>query len=568
MSSRTGAPARQAAEVVPITRGASDPIPPGAVPRTRAEREGLRRLAEDFAAAHAGELVPPLVLDQLRNAAQTLIRSAELNPRFADYAAVLLNNEVWKEHVAGVPYDKRLLLLPRCLRAADECQAAIDEFGLVCARCGLCSIRDLQEEAEGLGYAVLVAEGSDLVTSIIQTGKIRAIVGVSCLSVLEQAFPYMEAASIPGLAIPLLYDGCRNTSIDLDWVLDAIHLTGADRTTRLDLDELRGEVQTWFTPDVLTALCGPPEGETERIARAWLARGGKRWRPFLTVCAWKALQENPDAEIPDSLKRLAIAVECFHKASLVHDDIEDGDAERSGEPTLHAEFGLPVALNCGDLLVGEGYRLIATSDAPPATVAAMMKIASRGHRTLCLGQGAELCWIREPRPMTPFEVLHVFRQKTVPAFEVALQIGAAHAGADEDLLSVLGAFSDALGVAYQIRDDLEDIAVHDLRPSLPLAIAYERAKGEDRDTLERVWWREQAVPENLVSALAESRCRDLLESYRERALRSLLALTNPSLKGLLRRVAAKIFQVEMRGWCSERETRHAGGRAPLAQPPR
>jgi geranylgeranyl diphosphate synthase, type II len=551
-----------------LPRNAPAAFAPGPVPRTRAEREGLRRLAEDFAAAHAADLVPPLVLDQLRSAAEELIRSAELDPRFSDYAAVLLNNEVWKEHVAGVPYDRRLLLLPRCLRAADECPASIDEYGLVCARCGLCSIRDLQEEAESLGYAVLVAEGSDLVTSIIQTGKIRAIVGVSCLSVLERAFPYMEAASIPGLAIPLLYDGCSSTALDLDWVLDAIHLTGADRTVRLDLDELRTEVQSWFHEDVLTALCGPAEGETERIARAWLARGGKRWRPFLTVCAWKALQDDPQTDVPDSVKRLAIAVECFHKASLVHDDIEDGDVERSGEPTLHADHGVPVALNCGDLLVGEGYRLIATSDARPDTLAAMMRIASGGHRTLCLGQGAELCWIRAPRPLTPFEVLHVFRQKTVPAFEVALQIGAALAGADEDLLSVLGTYSDALGVAYQIRDDLEDVAARELRPSLPLAIAYERAKGEDRDVLKRVWAREADVPEDLVASLAESRCRDLLESYRERALRSLLALTNPSLKGLLRRVAGKIFHLEMRGWCSERETRHAGGRAAVARPPR
>ncbi len=108
----------------------------------------------------------------------------------------------------------------------------------------------------------------------------------------------MEAAAIPGLAIPLLHDGCRDTAIDLDWVLGRIHLTGADRTVRLDLDDLRSEVQSWFHEDVLTALCGPAEGETERIARAWLARGGKRWRPFLTVCAWKALQDDPRTESP------------------------------------------------------------------------------------------------------------------------------------------------------------------------------------------------------------------------------------------------------------------------------
>jgi geranylgeranyl pyrophosphate synthase len=346
-------------------------------------------------------------------------------------------------------------------------------------------------------------------------------------------------------------------------VLDAIHLNGADHTVRLDLDELRNEVQTWFKPEVLSSLFGKTaENETERIAREWLARGGKRWRPFLTVCAWKALQEDPRAAIPDSLKRLAVAVECFHKASLIHDDIEDSDEERYGEHTLHVEYGLPVALNCGDLLVGEGYRLIGSSGAPAESVATMLKIAARGHRTLCLGQGAELCWIRNPQPMSAAEILHLFRQKTAPAFEVALQIGAALAEADDNLLSVLSTFSDALGVAYQIRDDLEDLDAREVRPSLPLAIAYERAKGEDRQILEQGWQRKTDVPVELLSRLAEERCLDLLDSYRERALRSLLALANPSMKGLLRRVAGKIFQVKMKGWCSEFETRNAERHAP------
>jgi len=375
----------------------------------------------------------------------------------------------------------------------------------------------------------------------------------------------MEAASIPGIAIPLLHDGCRDTSADIDWVLEAIHLHGVDSAFRMDLDELRSEVQSWFHPEVLESLLGREgESETERVAWKWLARDGKRWRPFLTVCAWKALQENPRTGIPDSLKRLAIAVECFHKASLIHDDIEDNDSERYGEKTLHMEWGIPVALNCGDFLIGEGYRLIAACEAPAESIAAMLKIAARGHRTLCLGQGAELCWIRNPWPMSPAEVLHVFHQKTAPSFEVALQIGAALSGADEDLLSALLAFSSALGIAYQIRDDLEDLASREVRPSLPMAIAYEQAKGEERQILEMAWKRENPAPEELLSRLAGERCRDLLESYRELALRSLLPLANPGLKGMLRRVAGMIFQPEMKGWCHEHETRNAAGRKPVA----
>jgi geranylgeranyl pyrophosphate synthase len=536
------------------------------IPQTRVERERLKVTVADYVAANSTRLVPPLVLDELRVSAEEVVKLAQIDPLYTDYTAVLLNNEVWREQLAAVPYHRRLLLLPKCLRIEDKCPAPFDEFGLLCKQCGLCSIQDLQEEAEKLGYAVLVAEGSALVMALIQTGKIDAIVGVSCLSVLERAFPYMEAAAIPGVAIPLLQDDCKDTSVDIEWVWDVIHMCGDDRTRRLDLDALRAEVQSWFEPSSLSALLGSEgSGETDRIAREWLAKAGKRWRPFLTVCAWKALQPDPDAAIPEALKKLAAAVECFHKASLIHDDIEDADAERYGESALHVEHGLAVALNCGDLLIGEGYRLIAESGAPAEAQARLLGIAARGHRTLCVGQGAELCWMRNPMPMGSLEVLQIFRQKTAPAFEVALQMGAALAGAGDDLMRVLTKYSDALGIAYQIRDDLEDLAPADVRPSLPLAIAYERAKGESKLALQRAWNRREPASPLLVAELAEERCRELLESYKEEAVRSLPELDNASLKGLLRRVVGKIFQLEVKGWCSEFETRNAASRPAVTE---
>ena len=536
------------------------------IPQTRWEREQLKRVVADYVSSNAARLVPPLVLGELRTGAVEVVRIAQIDPLYTDYAGILLNNEVWREQLAAVPYERRLLLLPKCLRIEDLCPAPFDEFGLLCKQCGLCSIQDLQEEAEKLGYAVLVAEGSALVMALIQTGKIDALVGVSCLSVLERAFPYMEAAAIPGIAIPLLQDDCKDTSVDIEWVWDILHMTSDDQTRRLDLDALRQEVQSWFEPDSLNRLLGPEQGgATDRISREWLGRAGKRWRPFLTACAWKALQADSEVVIPDTLKKLAVAVECFHKASLIHDDIEDEDAERYGEKALHVEHGCAVALNCGDLLVGEGYRLIGECGAPAEAQLQMLRIASRGHRTLCLGQGAELCWRRDPQPMSSLEVLQIFRQKTAPAFEVALQMGAALAGADEEMMQVLTKYSDALGIAYQIRDDLEDIATAETGPSLPLAIAYERAKGDSKAMLARTWQREEPASPVLVAELAEARCRELLESYKEEAVRMLPALENASLKGLLRRVVGKIFQVEIKGWCSEFETRNAASSPVVAE---
>jgi geranylgeranyl diphosphate synthase type II len=547
------------------------------IPQTGAERERIKHLVERY--VEVVQPVPPLSFDELRAHSDAFVAQHGLDAKYRDYVGVLLNSEVWREQLAAVPYERRLLLMPKCLRVEDKCPAPFDEFGLLCKRCGLCSIQDLQDEAERLGYAVLVAEGSALVMALIQTGKIDAIVGVSCLSVLEKAFPYMEAAAIPGVAIPLLQDDCKDTTVDLDWVWDVIHLTSSDKTRRLDLDALRREVETWFEPTRLTEALGPiAKGATDAVSRSWLARGGKRWRPFLTVCAYKALGDDVDAPLTKDLRKIAVAVECFHKASLIHDDIEDGDELRYGERTLHAEHGVPFALNVGDLLVGEGYRLLAECGAPPEVRARMIASAARGHRTLCLGQGAELDWMRRPRPLDVTEVLDIFRAKTAPAFGVALELGAAYAGARDDVFEVLARYSEALGIAYQIRDDLEDWARTDtvsdlqaLRPTLPLAIARERTKEASRELVDALWRREGAAAERaadlrtLFAELSvEERSRGLLDSYREDAVRQLAALEHAGLKSLLRRVVGKIFSFEVKGWCSEFEARNAAGRASSA----
>jgi geranylgeranyl pyrophosphate synthase len=278
------------------------------------------------------------------------------------------------------------------------------------------------------------------------------------------------------------------------------------------------------------------------------------------------------------MKRVAVAVECFHKASLIHDDIEDGDVLRYGAAALHVEHGVPVALNAGDLLIGEGYRLLAQCDATADVRAALVGIAADGHRQLCLGQGAELDWAQRPRVLSSADVLEIFRRKTSPAFEVALRLGAAYAGAPHEVHTTLKRYSDALGIAYQIRDDVEDLDVthapddvRALRPSLPMAIAREHANGASKELLQRAWEkRDIAVdPEQIRQAIAQTqageRCRTLLEMYKEQAIQTLPDVQNASLKGLLRRVVGKIFRVEIKGWCSEFEARNAASRQAGAQ---
>jgi geranylgeranyl diphosphate synthase, type II len=550
------------------------------IPQTPLQRTHILHAVREYVAEH--KPVPPLPADELKIHADRLVAKLNTDPIYRDYIGVLMSNEMWREALAAVPFERRLLLLPKCLRVESKCPAPFDEFGLLCKQCGLCSIQDLQAEAERLGYAVLVAEGSAIVMSLIQTGKIEAIVGVSCLSVLERAFPYMEAAAIPGVAVPLLQDDCIDTTVDLDWIWDYIHLTSDDQTRRLDLGALREEVDSWFAPESLTKIMGPADGQTEQIGREWLARAGKRWRPFLTVASYQALRNTPGAPLPEDVRKIAVAVECFHKASLIHDDIEDNDNERYGEKTLHEEHGIAVALNVGDLLIGEGYRLIGACEASAEQKAAMLLAASQGQRQLCRGQGAELVWARNPQPLTSLQVLDIFRHKTAPAFEVALRFGALYAGLDEheEVADALESYSEALGIAYQIRDDISDLGANGetndiagMRPSLLLAVGYERATAQNKTTLDQLWRRSshglnsEQIEALYVELKADERARTLLETYKEEAIRSLRDVENPNLKGLLRRVIGKIFNdTEIKGWCKEFEQKNLGERQIAPQP--
>jgi hypothetical protein len=113
-----------------------------------------------------------------------------------------------------------------------------------------------------------------------------------------------------------------------------------------------------------------------------------------------------------------------------------------------------------------------------------------------------------------------------------------------------------------------------VRPSLPLSVAFERSHGKDdvRARLHASWTRgveageEAPLLEALRETGAEQRCRSLLDGYKEEAVRCLADVENPSLKGLLRRIVGKIFnELEIKGWCSERQAGDAAGREARAE---
>lgn len=512
------------------------------VPVSYKERRDLRRLIAGFVAGRS--LVPPLSMESLSELADQICHERGLGEDCRGWVMVEIHNAVWRPLVAAIPPEKRLLLLPKCLSDSSNCQAEIDELGLLCHRCGRCSIVGLQDRAEELGMMSLVAEGFTSVISLIDSGAVEAVIGVSCLDSLEKAFPLLIKNAVPGLAIPLNVDGCRDTRVDVDYVEELIASRSDGEIRLLDYDYIKREIQDWFSEMSIRRLLPDPSDRTMALALDWLASDGKRWRPYLLAATYLAL--SGAAKFDERTRLAALAVECFHKASLVHDDIQDNDSIRYGKQTVNAAYGTPIAINVGDALLGKGYQLLAATGNVE-----LLRVIADSHVLLCEGQGLELGWNWLRDGLSMDLVLSIYGKKTVPAFEVSLVMGLICAGDDPDLRRLFHDYSSALGIAYQLQDDLEDYAdpatALAVRPSAVLAIVCRERAGDavfrqalaEATDLNALLRRPEYEP-SLLMALDE--VREMVRRYHREALELLSRIDRVELRRLLFRVTERIIK--------------------------
>ncbi|NLO00913.1 MAG: DUF116 domain-containing protein [Bacteroidales bacterium] len=408
-------------------------------------------------------VLPPADLTTLEKIASELLEESGLNSEWLDFTILLLGNEIWRDIVASIPYNRRLLLLPQCLRDKDKCKGFFDELGLICAGCNNCNLNSLLDKADELGYTTLVAEGTTVAVGLVEEGAIDAVIGVSCMPVLHRSFDPVTRAAIPGIGIPLLENGCENTSVDYNWLLEEIIDYRPDTgILPVSVSRLKNEIADYFKSPVLTNYF-LSENETEKLALNFISRGGRRIRPLLTSIAYQSYASNPVAEIQ---KHLAIAIECFHKASLIHDDIEDNEETRYGHPSLHKEKGVAVAINTGDFLVGKGYLLLSQMKLDTSLLAGCFGEVAGSHVKLSEGQGEDIMLSGNITQRSVEDVINIFRLKTGEAIKVSLLTGAVAGEAPEKDLKTLENFSYWFGIAYQIRDDLNEFREEARRSNL------------------------------------------------------------------------------------------------------
>lgn len=204
--------------------------------------------------------------------------------------------------------------------------------------------------------------------------------------------------------------------------------------------------------EALSAPCSAPL--LAAAMRHAVLGGGKRLRPLLVNAAGHAFGASPT-----TVEAAAVAVELVHAFSLVHDDLPamDDDDLRRGKPTVHVAFDEATAILAGDALQALAFEVLAAAPLPAERrIALVRELASAsGLAGMCAGQSMDMDATGSALGLAGLERLHSL--KTGALIRAAVRMGAIAAGAPADAMPVLDAYSSALGLAFQIRDDILDV---------------------------------------------------------------------------------------------------------------
>ena len=199
---------------------------------------------------------------------------------------------------------------------------------------------------------------------------------------------------------------------------------------------------------------GLPQAGLAEAMRYSLLAGGKRIRPMLVLEFCRISGGDIEAAMP-----VACAVEMLHTYSLIHDDLPcmDNDELRRGKPTNHIVYGECTATLAGDALQAEAFGTILRCALPAERKAACAEILAGavGLDGMCAGQYLDMLW--EGRSLTEQELTEINSRKTGALLAASCQMGVAAADGSSQMLDCAGHFGAALGMAFQIRDDMLDV---------------------------------------------------------------------------------------------------------------
>lgn len=186
-----------------------------------------------------------------------------------------------------------------------------------------------------------------------------------------------------------------------------------------------------------------------------LKTGGKRLRGLLPLYTFFCLGQNPERAIP-----LGVACELVHNATLIHDDLQDGDEYRRGAPTVWKHFGSAQAINSGDALFQQAnlvlLKALKTLPCTASLIVRMVEEASKQVLSVIEGQAQEFLLKDENCP-TKDQYYKVISGKTSGLFSLPVSLALLALDADEAVLNHFYSLTNKMGIVFQIQDDLLDL---------------------------------------------------------------------------------------------------------------
>ncbi len=188
-----------------------------------------------------------------------------------------------------------------------------------------------------------------------------------------------------------------------------------------------------------------------------LFAGGKRIRPILTMVAADVVGGDSNSALP-----IAVAIECVHTYTLIHDDLPamDDDDLRRGKPTLHKVYGEAVAILAGDALLNLAFEIMVSESTLRTCrhdrLLRVLNCLSRASGSLGLIAGQVVDILSEGQKVGSAQIDYIMRKKTARLFSASLECGAIVGGGSISEVERLSLFGEKLGVAFQIRDDILD----------------------------------------------------------------------------------------------------------------
>lgn len=206
--------------------------------------------------------------------------------------------------------------------------------------------------------------------------------------------------------------------------------------------------KAWFEAELLQSCPDALPQVFQAICRYPLAAGGKRFRPLLCIAACEAVGGRPEQALSS-----ALALELVHTFSLVHDDLPsmDNDDMRRGKPTVHALHGEAVGLLAGDALLAEAFVVLGEAGASPALIVELAR--ATGAAGMVAGQYFDITATPEIN-LEALTLLH--RKKTGALILASVRMGALCGGATPEQLTQLSQYGEAVGLAFQLQDDVLD----------------------------------------------------------------------------------------------------------------